>query len=269
MQSPTIRLVVFDWAGTIVDHGSIAPIAALRTAFAAVGIQLSEEEARGPMGLPKRDHVRELFRLPSIIGAWNRAHGREPTQTDEDTIYERFLPLQADEVRRRSQAIPGVSDCTARLKELGVAIGTTTGYPRPIGRLLVDAASEQGLKLDHCVFPDDVPAGRPAPWMIFRIMEQSGVYPAACVVKVGDTVPDVDEARSAGVWCVGVTETGSEVGLSLEEWRALPEGERTQRSKAAGEKLLAAGAHAVIRSSAVLLPAIEELNARLRRGERP
>ena len=269
MEDPAIGLIVFDWAGTIVDHGSVAPIAALRTAFAAKGLQLSEEEARGPMGLPKRDHLRELFRLPSIIGSWKRAHGREPNDADEEAIYREFLPLQAEEAHRRAELIPGVVECAQQLRKMRIAIGTTTGYPRNIGELVAHAASAQGFTADQYVFPDDVKAGRPAPWMIFHIMEATGVYPPACVIKIGDTVPDVQEAKSAGVWSVGVTDTSNEIGLSLEEWRALPENERERRSRAAGETLLSAGAHAVIRSVAGLPALVEELNARLRRGERP
>ncbi len=112
-------------------------------------------------------------------------------------------------------------------------------------------------------------AGRPAPWMIFRLMELTGVFPAAAVVKVGDTVPDIEEGRNAGAWAVGVTETGSEVGLTLEEWKAIPRFEQSRRADAAGEKLRRAGAHAVIGSVAELPTLIEELESRIRGGERP
>jgi phosphonoacetaldehyde hydrolase len=269
MQVSAIRLVVFDWAGTIVDHGSNAPIAALRAAFAAVNVPLSDNEARGPMGLPKREHIRELFRLPSVIEAWRKANGRAPNAGDEEAIYGQFLPLQTEEVRRRADLIPGVVECAQRLRMMHIAIGTTTGYPGQIGRVVVDAAKAQGFTADHYAFPDDVAAGRPAPWMIFRIMEATGVYPPSCVVKVGDTVPDIEEGKMAGAWSVGVSDTGSEVGLALSEWRKLSDHQRQQRSSAAAEKLRSAGAHAVIRSVADLPPLIEEFNARLLRGERP
>jgi phosphonoacetaldehyde hydrolase len=119
------------------------------------------------------------------------------------------------------------------------------------------------------MFPDDVQSGRPAPWMIFRLMELTGVYPAVAVIKIGDTVPDVEEGRNAGAWSIGITETGSEIGLPLEEWQAIPKLERTCRAAAAGEKLLRAGAHVVIGSVAELPMLIDELEGKLRRGERP
>jgi len=264
-----VRLVIFDWAGTTVDHGSIAPIAALVAAFDQLGLDLTERDARGPMGLHKRDHIRELLRLPSIADQWKGSFGREPTPTDVEAIYRRFLPLQSVEAKRRTNLIPGVLDCYAALRKQGIVLGTTTGYPRMIGEPVAEAARAQGFIPDHCVFADEVPAGRPAPWMIFRNMEAARIFPPALVVKVGDTVPDIEEGCNAGAWSIGVTETGSEIGLDLDDWRAIPETERMQRSQAAGEKLLRAGAHAVVRSVAELPGLIDELNSRLERGARP
>jgi phosphonoacetaldehyde hydrolase len=269
MPDLTVRLVIFDWAGTTVDHGSIAPITALVAAFSELGLDLTERDARGPMGLQKRDHICELLRLPSIADQWKRTSGREPTPADAMAIYERFLPLQHVEAKRRTKLIPGMLECYAALRKLGIGIGTTTGYPRTIGESVAVAARAQGFHPDHCVFPDEVPAGRPAPWMIFRNLEATGIFPAASVVKVGDTVPDIEEGRNAGAWSIGVTDTGSEIGLDLDAWLALPEAERRQRSQAAGEKLLRAGAHAVVRSVADLPRLIGDLNSRLQRGERP
>jgi phosphonoacetaldehyde hydrolase len=269
MPDATVRLVVFDWAGTIVDHGSIAPITALVAAFGELGLDLTESEARGPMGLHKRDHIGEMLRLPSISAQWLKLFGHAPMSADGDFLYERFLPLQVAAAQRRTALIPGALDCWAALRNKGIAIGTTTGYPRAIGQPVAEAARAQGFAADHCVFADEVPAARPAPWMIFRNMEATRIAPPALVVKVGDTVPDIEEGRNAGAWSIGVTETGSEIGLDLDEWRSIPAPEKLRRSQSAGEKLLRAGAHAVLPSVAELPALIEELNSRLGRGERP
>jgi phosphonoacetaldehyde hydrolase len=254
-----IRLVVFDMAGTIVDHGSVAPVAALVAAFRELGLELSTADARGPMGLPKRDHIAEVLRLPSVSSHWKRKFGSEPTSADGDAIYERFLPLQDAEAQARVELIPGALGCLAALRERRIAIGTTTGYPRSIGQPIADRVAAQGFVADFSLFPDDAKAGRPAPWMVFRLMELTGVYPASAVVKVGDTVPDIEEGRNAGAWTVGVTETGSEVGLTRAEWQATPAPEQKRLAATAGEKLLRAGAHAVIGSVAELPALIDEL----------
>jgi phosphonoacetaldehyde hydrolase len=269
MTAPSIRLVVFDMAGTIVDHGSMAPVAALVAAFRELGLELSTEDARGPMGLPKRDHIAEVLRLPSVACRWKATFGHAPTSVDTDAIYERFLPLQAAEAQSRTDLIPGALSCLAALREKQIAVGTTTGYPRSIGQPVADAARAQGWAADHCIFPDDVRAGRPAPWMIFRLMELTSVYPVTAVLKIGDTVPDIEEGRNAGVWTIGVTETGSEIGLPLAEAQALPRLERTRRAATAGEKLLRAGAHAVIGSVGELPRLVDELDTRIANGEEP
>jgi phosphonoacetaldehyde hydrolase len=264
-----IRLVVFDWAGTVVDHGSIAPIAALVAAFRELGLDLSEAEARKPMGLNKRDHIAAILSSQAVVDQWFQVFGKKPTLADGDALYERFLPLQTRTALGRTAVIPGVVECTHELRKRGIKMGTTTGYPTAIGAPVADAARRQGFEPDFCVFPDEVSAGRPAPWMIFRNMEHARVDSPAAVLKVGDTVPDIEEGRSAACWCVGIGETGSEVGMDLDEWRALPDAEKAQRAEGARKTLLSAGAHAVIPSLAHLPPIIDELNQRLGRGERP
>jgi phosphonoacetaldehyde hydrolase len=67
---PRIRLVVFDWAGTTVDHGSRAPVAAFVRAFAGHGVEVTPDEARGPMGLHKRDHIRAMLQMPAVARRW-------------------------------------------------------------------------------------------------------------------------------------------------------------------------------------------------------
>ena len=53
-----VKAVIFDWAGTLVDFGSIAPVIALSELFAKHGVSLTADEVRAPMGLLKRDHIR-------------------------------------------------------------------------------------------------------------------------------------------------------------------------------------------------------------------
>ena len=55
------KLVIFDMAGTIIDHGCFAPISAFVRAFGSMGIEILVAEARGPMGLHKRDHIQTLL----------------------------------------------------------------------------------------------------------------------------------------------------------------------------------------------------------------
>jgi phosphonoacetaldehyde hydrolase len=254
-EPPPVRLVVFDWAGTTVDHGCFGPLAAFRSAFADSGVAVSAEEARVPMGLPKRDHVAALLRLPAVARRWQDAHGRPATEADVDAIYTRFVPRQLDALGDHCRLVPGLLECVAALRARGVRVGATTGYFRAAADRVRAAAAAQGYVPDRSLCPDDVPAGRPAPWMIFRLMETLDVYPPAAVLKIGDTAPDMAEGRNAGAWCVGVTRTGSLVGRTEEEFAALPAAERQELLAEAGRQLLDAGAH-VVAESVADLPAL-------------
>jgi len=264
-----IRLVVLDWAGTTVDHGSFAPLAAFVEAFARHGVAVSSAEARVPMGLHKKDHLRAMLEMPGVARRWRQIHARDWTDADVESLFNAFMPLQLEVIEKHSRLVPGLLDCVGELRRQGLCVGTTTGYFQAAADRLYAAAREQGYVADVNVHPEMVRTGRPAPWMIFRIMETAAVYPPFRVLKVGDTVPDIEEGRNAGVWSIGVLQTGSEIGCTEEEWQRLPEEEQQKLRGRAQEKLRAAGAHAVIDTVAELPVLLSVLNARIQHGERP
>jgi phosphonoacetaldehyde hydrolase len=264
-----IKAVILDWAGTVLDHGSRAPMGAFVEAFARFGVTISIADARGPMGMAKRDHIRLVGTAPAVAAAWRAKHGRDFDEAAIDAIFDVFEPLNVAAVEAHSAIIPGVRDalgwCTAR----GIRIGSTTGYTRPIMEVLAPLAAAAGYVPDNIVCAGDLAAGRPSPLMMYRCFADLGVWPAAAVVKVDDTEPGIAEGLAAGSWTVGVTLTGNGVGLSAEELAALPEGERAALREAAAAPLLAAGAHLVIDSVADLPGAVAALSARAEAGESP
>ncbi|MBP86946.1 MAG: phosphonoacetaldehyde hydrolase [Planctomycetaceae bacterium] len=257
-----IELVVFDLGGTIVDHGCMAPVVAFVEAFRALGIEITTEQARGPMGLAKLDHIRELYKLPSVTEQWKARHDRDWSEEDVVATYERFLPMQTELAKQRTDIIPGLPECWSALREASIAIGTTTGYPRAVVGPILDALTQAGFQPAAHVCADEVPAGRPAPWMINRIMEHQNIVSPQAVVKVGDTVPDMEAARNANVWAIGITESGNEFGATKDELAALAPSERAARHEAAAQKLGAAGAHAIVRSLGELPSLVESGNFR-------
>src|SRR5262249_33663674 len=141
MGNPTsIRLVVLDWAGTSVDHGSVAPVAAFVEAFARHGVAVDAAEARGPMGLAKRDHVRELFRQPATAGRWRAARGRDWTEADVESVYAAFMPLQMEVLEDYAEPVPGLLACQDELRRRGIKVGGTTGYFRAAAERVAAAA---------------------------------------------------------------------------------------------------------------------------------
>jgi len=264
-----LEAVIFDWAGTTVDWGSMAPVRALTTLFANRGIQLSDSEIRRDMGLFKKDHIRRILSSIHVDAEWQKQNGRPSNQTDVETIFADFMPVQMKILDEHAELIPGVADLTRSLRGRGLKLGSTTGYTRPMLDLLLERAVAQGYQPDLSLCPDDVGAGRPFPWMCLRIAVEFHLSSTTGAVKAGDTVSDIEEGRNAGMWTVGVTATGNEVGLSESQLAALPAEERSCRLDLARTKLEAAGAHYVVESVAQLEPILEEIEQRLLAGERP
>lgn len=76
-----IECVVFDWAGTTVDFGSLSPVSAFREAFRAYGVEVTEAETRAPMGMLKIDHIRTMLAMPDVPRVLRRpSAGRRRTR---------------------------------------------------------------------------------------------------------------------------------------------------------------------------------------------
>lgn len=241
-----VRLVVADLAGTTVDFGSLAPVGAFQALFETRGVSVTVAQARGPMGVHKRDHIRCLTEVPAIASQWQQVYGRVPTEADVESMFEAFIPMQIDVLRRGSRIIDGVAEAARELQGRGIRMAVTTGYNGDMLELVLADAARQGLVPDTALHAAAVPAGRPAPWMIYRCMETLGVFPPTAVVKVGDTIADVQAGVNAGVWSVGVAATGNMLGVSAEEYAAMDADERQARLVPARQQLYDAGAHLVI-----------------------
>ncbi|QIB34405.1 phosphonoacetaldehyde hydrolase [Ancylobacter pratisalsi] len=264
-----LKALILDWAGTAVDFGSRAPMGAFVEAFAQVGIEISISEARGPMGLPKRDHVATLIYSPEIAARWQAAHGAAPTEADVDRVLAIFEPLNVEVIPRHADLIPGLLDVVGEARRRGMKIGSTTGYTRPIMEKLMPLAAEAGYAPDNVVCAGDLSAGRPSPLMMYRTFADLGVWPPSACVKLDDTEPGIAEGLAAGTWTVGLALSGNAAGLSREELVALSPDERAALRARASARLFAAGAHFVIDSVADLLPVLDAIEARLTAGLRP
>lgn len=264
-----LKAVVFDWAGTVVDFGSRAPMGAFVEAFAAFGIAITVEEARIPMGMAKRPHVAALLAMPRIAAAWEARYGHAPRDADIDALYEVFVPKNIAVAADYADLIPGAAETAAALRAAGIGIGSTTGYTREIMARILPRAAEQGFTVDAMACTGDVPEGRPSPFLTWRVLTELGVYPACRAVKVDDTEVGIAEGVNAGAWSIGVAVTGNLFGLSAVEAAALAPEDFARRRAAAVARLKAAGAHAVIDGVADLLPLLREIEGRLARGERP
>ncbi len=264
-----LQAAILDWAGTTVDFGCLAPAGAFMEAFARSGVEITLEQARAPMGMAKWHHIQAITRMPAVADLWASVHGAAPTDEDVNHLYDTFLPLQVAVVERHADVIPGAVEAVAALRARGLKIGSTTGYPRPVMDVVQRVAAEQGYSPDVVVCAGETPTGRPGPSMALRCVIELSVSPVEACVKIGDTVVDVEEGLNAGMWSIGVTDTGNEIGLPQAEWEALPTDRRDALRWTAADRLARAGAHYVVRSLADAVPLLDLIDARLARGEKP
>jgi phosphonoacetaldehyde hydrolase len=264
-----IKAVIFDWAGTMVDFGCMAPMEALIDAFADQGVAITPAEARRDMGRAKRDHVAALLADPGVAAAWRAAKGQDPTVADGDALYAALEPLIEAAATRCATLIPGAAEIAAELAGLGVKIGSGTGYTRQMMSGILPRAAEQGYAPQVVICAGETPSGRPAPLMTWKALIALDAWPAGACVKIDDATVGIEEGRAAGCWTVGLAASGNGVGLSLEDYRALPQDERRVRAEASAAALKAAGADYVIDTVADLRPILNDIGARIAKGERP
>lgn len=264
-----VQAALLDWAGTTMDFGCMAPAVVFVKVFERAGVPISMDETRAPMGAHKRVHIQKITQLNSVRNRWEAAHGRLPSEEDVSRMFADFVPLQLECLSEYSDLIPGTLDVVAALRQRRIKIGSTTGYLREMMAINLRDAKRQGYEPESTVCASDVPAGRPYPYMCLQNVINLQASPVEACVKVDDTLPGIEEGLNAGMWTIGLAISGNEVGLSLAEWQALPESDRQARRDRACQRMQMCGAHYVVDTIADILPCVDDIEARLARGEHP
>ncbi|ALE89151.1 phosphonoacetaldehyde hydrolase [Pseudomonas versuta] len=264
-----LQAAIFDWAGTVVDFGSFAPTQIFVEAFGEFDVQVSIEEARGPMGMGKWDHIRTLCDQPQVAERYKKVFGRTPTDEDVTAIYERFMPLQIEKIADHSALIPGALETINGLREQGIKIGSCSGYPAQVMAKVVELAATNGYIADHVVATDEVPNGRPWPAQALANVIALGIDDVGACVKIDDTVPGILEGRRAGMWTVALLCSGNALGLTYEQYQALdPHTLATERQRI-HNLFEGSRPHYMIDTITDLPDVIADINKRLANGEMP
>ena len=184
-----IECVIMDWAGTAVDYGCFAPVAAFVECFNAMGLTVTPAETRAHMGLTKIEEVRALFAIDRVKAEFAAKYGREYGEEDVKRCYEGFEKALFATLEDFSSPIPGVVQAIASLRADGLKIGSTTGYTQAMMDVVMPAAKRLGYTTDCCVTSDGLPAGRPKPYMMYQNM-----------CRLADARRDIgtDESRAQG-----------------------------------------------------------------------
>ncbi len=188
-----LELVIFDIAGTTVEDRGEVP-EAFAHALAGQGIVLTPEQIKGVRGSSKRQAILRL--IPP---------GPEQSRLAEEA-YESFRAHLAERYASGGvRAMAGAELAFRALRKRGVRVALNTGFDRETTGLLLGALGWGDGMVDAVVCGDDVPRGRPAPYLIFHAMEATGASDVHRVANVGDTILDLQAASNAGVrWNIGV-----------------------------------------------------------------
>ncbi len=266
-----VQALILDWSGTTADAYVIAPAVVFFEVFKKHGVEISMIEARGPMGLRKDLHIKSLTEVPEIRERWKAVHGKDPDQGDVDAMFADFVPMQLACLRQYTTLLPGVVETVQTLQSRGIKIGSTTGFVRSMVDILEADAKTQGYVPDASVAGDEVVHGaRPKPFMLYRNLDLLDVHPIQSVIKVDDTISGVGEALEGGCWGVGIARYSNYMNINtIAEAEAMPAEEYQRRLEITREILRKSGAHYVIDEPSELLGVVDDVNARLARGERP
>lgn len=196
-----IRLAVFDIAGTTIDDRSLV-YDALRDAVESFGVSVQPDDLQANMGTEKHDALRTLL----VAG------GYDPSGDDIGVAYDRFVTaLKRYYDEQPPIAMPGVEEALTSARRAGVKVALTTGFTQDVAGLVLDGVGwrvgslADGGMVDALVTADEVAAGRPAPYMIHRAMERTGIDDVVEVMTAGDTIADLlSGTRSGAAMVVGV-----------------------------------------------------------------
>lgn len=264
-----IKAVICDWAGTVVDFGSLAPVSAFIDLFAANRIKISREQAREPMGTEKSTHIRQLLSMPAIQQQWQKIYGKESDELDIENLYNQLIPIQIEAIKTHATLISGTKETAKWLEKNNIALAGNTGYSREMLEAMLNICKNQGYAPQLNICAPEVLRGRPAPDMSLYSMMQLGIDNVKACIKVDDTIPGIDEGLNAGMWTVAVAISGNAVGLSFAEWNNLSIEKKYEYRNSAYKTMAASGAHYVIDSIAELPAVIKRINKQLLRGEKP
>ena len=208
-----IELAALDIAGTTVEeHGIVYEV--LREVVTEAGATPSAADVQRWMGIDKREAI------AGLVGGADRA-----ATVDVEQLYGRFAARLAARYREQPpQPLPGVVETLAALRSRGVRVALTTGFGRDVaGPLLAilgwTVGGSAADTVDALVCADEVAAGRPAPYLIFRAMERTGVRRVDRVLVAGDTAADLEAGTNAGAAVVVGVGTG---GYRLDDLAAAP-----------------------------------------------
>lgn len=264
-----VQAVIFDWAGTLMDFGCMAPVVMLIDVFKQAGVSLSLAEARKSMGLPEPLHIQKLLEMDSVRTRWEKKWARAPTEQDGEALLNNLITLQLESLSHYTSLVPGALEMIERLRRRNIKVGSTASYQKGVTEVYLKAAAAQGFVPDLSLVTSAPSKQGRASYLFLQNANEVNVERLHACVKVDDTLLGIQEGLQAGMWTIGVAASGNEMGLALEQYLSLLPALQEEKRQAAAERFYQAGAHYVVPTITDILPCLLDIEKRLRRGELP
>ncbi|HEX2923392.1 MAG TPA: HAD family hydrolase [Chloroflexota bacterium] len=200
MATLPLDLVVFDIMGTLVkDIGAMEN--ALKGALSHHSIPFALADLMAMRGAGKIAGFTNL--IERTIGQGHEPEWSRAKATEVYTTFKRLL--REGYAKGPAQEIPGAEATMRWLKSRGIMIAATSAVDIDLLQPLMDRLGWADGMFDCMVTTEEVPMGRPAPYMIFVAMMRTGILDVHRVAAVGDTSVDLKAGTNAGAgWVVGV-----------------------------------------------------------------
>ena len=260
-----LKLVVFDMAGTTVDdtiNGEPLVTIAFMETFSkhhSPPIQLTPQQINPHRGKSKKEAIKQLLLQYSKPPLSNT--NSSSISSTVNTLFHQFELILNRHINSISKEQPGTTPLFKYLKEKGVLIAVGSGFSEGVVQQLVtnmgwnkhsssasssssssSSSSPSSPLISYLGSVDRVGGrSRPDPAMVIDAMKVLSITDPSSVLKIGDTVADIEEGKNAGVKTIGVT-TGTQSREKLEKAGAnwvcdgMAEIERRMRERDADEQ---------------------------------
>ena len=199
-----IRLVVFDMAGTTVRDNDEVLLCFSETCKQE-GLIVPDQRLNALMGVSKLEVFQILWR--EVLGP---DVDQQIIETRSNQCFASFRKIL--EAYYRSHPVTpteGALEVFEWLRQRDIKVALNTGFYRIVTNIILNKlgwlaglnpqyVGGVGTIIDFSVASDEVPLGRPEPFMIQKAMSMFDITDPKQVVKIGDTPVDLAEGRNAG-----------------------------------------------------------------------
>jgi beta-phosphoglucomutase len=189
-----ISAVVFDFDGVLADSEPLH-LAATQDVLASIGAALPREEYYA-------DYLG--YDDAGMFRALSEARGWALTEPQIDTLIAEKASAFEGIISSTDVLYPTAADCVRRLAAhwpLGIASGA---FRHEIEAILRRGGLDRYFKF--IVGAGDTPESKPQPGPYRRAAQLHNAAPGACVA-IEDSRFGIESAKSAGLWCIGITST--------------------------------------------------------------